>query len=115
VPWVGQSHVRRVPSKAIDAGIINAGILAGIPSTSRRILTAPTASSAEPYGRALVAASGAGSRAGDNGTRAQCRLAYHAQRAYRCGVKEVEQLPVWLPFTTETDTFTLYPGVAPLM
>jgi hypothetical protein len=43
------------------------------------------------------------------------RLAYHAQRAYRCGVNEVEQLPVRLPFSTETDTFTLYPGVAPLM
>jgi hypothetical protein len=30
-------------------------------------------------------------------------------------VNEVEQLPVLLPFTTETDTFTLWPGVAPLM
>ncbi len=30
-----------------------------------------------------------------------------AQRTYRCGVNEVEQLPVRLPLTTETDTFTL--------
>jgi hypothetical protein len=34
---------------------IGAGILAGAPSTSCRILTAPTASSAELYGRALMA------------------------------------------------------------
>ena len=35
--------------------------------------------------------------------------------AYLCGVNEVEQLPLRLPFTTDTDTFTVYPGVAPLM
>jgi hypothetical protein len=34
---------------------------------------------------------------------------------YLCGLNEVEQLPVWAPFTTETEIFTVYPGVAPLM
>lgn len=44
------------------------------------------------------------------------RLAAPAETTcYRYGLNEVEQRPVRLPLTTETDTVTLYPGVAPLM
>lgn len=32
-----------------------------------------------------------------------------------CGVNEVEQEACRVPLTTDTDTFTRYPGVAPLM
>lgn len=45
----------------------------------------------------------------------RARRACSRRVAYLCGVKEVEQLPVRLSSATDTDTFTVYPGVAPLM